>query len=621
MAPCRLLAGFLLIALAAAQYDDVLSRTRRQVNVHAIPKTSFSCEDKQPGEYYADPEVKCQVYHICVPGSFGRMTKMSFACPNGTLFSQASRVCNSEDRVYCPLSERFYENVMGAIDTDHDEYVSSRGGADFHNVVHNTIGGGYVEAGSRRSPVRPVQNEPEYDYVDETTTTTQAPRRRGHQQSSRRFQPQQQQSGRNVRPQPQAPSRTTSTTTTTTTTTTTAPPRPSFRPFRPPATPFRGPQVAPPAPQAAPLHEAPLPQAAPASNLPHSPQFHPQQPGGFASGTPPAGPPPLPQNVFSRPAATPPVGPPPLPPNAVPSSNDASQPVLRVPQRPQLRRPVFTTTTTTTQAPSTPLYDYYDYEEEPAAQTRNKRAVPVKAVVLPVGHKGEIPETSFTCQDKIAGGVYADSETNCELFHICVPVGKGKLLDYGLLCEEGTAFNQETGTCDEKDTFSCDRSLQLSQTDKTKVILADKKPWKFPKTLKRTVRDVKDTVENETQESTQEPIPETSFTCKDKIVGGYYADVETDCRVFHICTQKTAEGEVEDMRFLCTNGTVFDQKNLVCQKAELVSCEKSPEYYNRGFLRYLEDERRRADIEEEEQSRADAFKITKVKSRYPKKKA
>lgn len=33
-----------------------------------------------------------------------------------------------------------------------------------------------------------------------------------------------------------------------------------------------------------------------------------------------------------------------------------------------------------------------------------------------------MPRTSFTCRDKILGGYYADSETNCQMFHICVKV-------------------------------------------------------------------------------------------------------------------------------------------------------------------------------------------------------
>ena len=40
-------------------------------------------------------------------------------------------------------------------------------------------------------------------------------------------------------------------------------------------------------------------------------------------------------------------------------------------------------------------------------------------------------------------------------------------------------------------------------------------------------------------------IPETSFTCEDKITGGYYADLEADCQLFHVCVQ-VSEYEVKE---------------------------------------------------------------------------
>lgn len=243
-------------------------------------------------------------------------------------------------------------------------------------------------------------------------------------------------------------------------------------------------------------------------------------------------------------------------------------------------------------------------------------------VVLPPGRQDGLPQTSFTCQDKLAGGVYADQETDCQLFHICVPIGKGKLLDYGLLCEEGTAFNQETGTCDERDTFSCLRNVHFAKTDKTKAYLANKKPWATAKSNKRVIRDVQAKQESSAEEA-QEPeefvveevpveLPLTSFTCQGKTVGGYYADVETGCRMFHICAQT-------DMRFLCTNGTVFDQRSLVCKNEDQVSCEDAPKYYVSGYNQFLELERYRPQEEAREQSRADSFESTKTKSKYPKK--
>lgn len=34
-----------------------------------------------------------------------------------------------------------------------------------------------------------------------------------------------------------------------------------------------------------------------------------------------------------------------------------------------------------------------------------------------------MPQTRFTCHDKILGGYYADPETQCQMFHVCVKVG------------------------------------------------------------------------------------------------------------------------------------------------------------------------------------------------------
>ena len=31
-------------------------------------------------------------------------------------------------------------------------------------------------------------------------------------------------------------------------------------------------------------------------------------------------------------------------------------------------------------------------------------------------------------------------------------------------------------------------------------------------------------------------LPDTSFSCEGKVVGGYYADFETGCQMFHVCT-------------------------------------------------------------------------------------
>lgn len=58
-------------------------------------RQQFSCQGREPGGYYADPALDCQVYHVCLPlSSYRAHTKWTFICPNGTLFDQAKHVCD-----------------------------------------------------------------------------------------------------------------------------------------------------------------------------------------------------------------------------------------------------------------------------------------------------------------------------------------------------------------------------------------------------------------------------------------------------------------------------------------------------------------------------------------------
>ncbi|GFT81390.1 chitin-binding type-2 domain-containing protein [Trichonephila clavipes] len=76
-------------------------------------------------------------------------------------------------------------------------------------------------------------------------------------------------------------------------------------------------------------------------------------------------------------------------------------------------------------------------------------------------------------------------------------------------------------------------------------------------------------------------LPQTRFTCKDKVNGGYYADIETECQMYHVC-HRNKFGAMRSTRFLCGNGTVFDQRHLVCQDYRKVRrrCRDSEKYYN-----------------------------------------
>lgn len=77
-------------------------------------------------------------------------------------------------------------------------------------------------------------------------------------------------------------------------------------------------------------------------------------------------------------------------------------------------------------------------------------------------------------------------------------------------------------------------------------------------------------------------LPDTSFTCEDKVSGSYYADVEASCQLFHVCVQ-VSEYEFQDFHFLCPNDTVFDQQHLVCTNWFDVDCLQSIQFFPHDF--------------------------------------
>ncbi|XP_057373388.1 uncharacterized protein LOC130694335 [Daphnia carinata] len=71
----------------------------------------------------------------------------------------------------------------------------------------------------------------------------------------------------------------------------------------------------------------------------------------------------------------------------------------------------------------------------------------------------------------------------------------------------------------------------------------------------------------------------SGFSCEGKVIGGYYADIASGCQMFHVCTLGQ-EGEIQDIKFLCLAGTVFDQETRVCERVDEVDCANSEAFYN-----------------------------------------
>uniref|UniRef100_A0A336KBE1 CSON004803 protein n=1 Tax=Culicoides sonorensis TaxID=179676 RepID=A0A336KBE1_CULSO len=82
-------------------------------------------------------------------------------------------------------------------------------------------------------------------------------------------------------------------------------------------------------------------------------------------------------------------------------------------------------------------------------------------------------------------------------------------------------------------------------------------------------------------------IPKTNFSCKE-YGNGYFADLETNCQVFHICD------EGRKISFLCPNGTIFRQLDLICDWWFKVDCASSPSQYAESSETLARDQSRRS---------------------------
>ncbi|XP_055912934.1 uncharacterized protein LOC129946687 [Eupeodes corollae] len=74
-------------------------------------------------------------------------------------------------------------------------------------------------------------------------------------------------------------------------------------------------------------------------------------------------------------------------------------------------------------------------------------------------------------------------------------------------------------------------------------------------------------------------VPHTNFDCGSvPAAPGMYANVETGCQAYHVC-HDGREGH-QGASFLCTNGTIFNQKEFACDWWYNVNCAEAINYYH-----------------------------------------
>jgi len=74
-----------------------------------------------------------------------------------------------------------------------------------------------------------------------------------------------------------------------------------------------------------------------------------------------------------------------------------------------------------------------------------------------------------------------------------------------------------------------------------------------------------------------------TFDCTDRPIG-FYADVEFDCMIFHLCDE-----DGRRIPYMCGNETSFNQKFRVCDWNYNVDCAASPDWYYLNDLTYRTD--------------------------------
>uniref|UniRef100_T1HCJ8 Chitin-binding type-2 domain-containing protein n=2 Tax=Rhodnius prolixus TaxID=13249 RepID=T1HCJ8_RHOPR len=126
-----------------------------------IPRTDFSCRKVKSSGYYADLDTGCQVFHICDGGR-----KISFLCPNGTIFRQSHLICDWWFRVDCERSVEQYEE--SAEQLAHDQMIYKKRAEEIaralaakeNGKINGDSGGKKLQASNGRQGKRRPQEKP-----------------------------------------------------------------------------------------------------------------------------------------------------------------------------------------------------------------------------------------------------------------------------------------------------------------------------------------------------------------------------------------------------------------------------------------------------------------------------
>uniref|UniRef100_T1J0R2 Chitin-binding type-2 domain-containing protein n=1 Tax=Strigamia maritima TaxID=126957 RepID=T1J0R2_STRMM len=221
-------------------------------------------------------------------------------------------------------------------------------------------------------------------------------------------------------------------------------------------------------------------------------------------------------------------------------------------------------------------------------------------------------KSTFSCAGRIYG-YYADTDNNCQIFHICVhhsdpENGIDETVQFSFYCGNLTVFDQANLVCahvDNDDTTPCDQAQALyDEVNRNFGVVVYSRFFPITKMKVAIVvilslalvvfgRVVKRQASSYNLPADAELIVgaiKSTFSCAGRIYG-YYADTDNNCQVFHICVHhsdpENGVDETVQYSFFCGNQTVFDQANLVCTNFDdATPCSQAQSLYdevNRNF--------------------------------------
>merc|ERR1719228_3150995 len=132
-----------------------------------VPDTTFTCDGRGDGGYYADTQAQCQPFHVCSADGEGGLVIYSFLCPNGTLFNQQNFVCQYWFNVDCSQAEQFYglndnigvvpssDGLAGAASSTAEEYAREPSSSvriydEIEEEIDSPVGYVSLRSGQRR---------------------------------------------------------------------------------------------------------------------------------------------------------------------------------------------------------------------------------------------------------------------------------------------------------------------------------------------------------------------------------------------------------------------------------------------------------------------------------------